>query len=118
MENSAMNRIHDNKAMSMGAGTHARAFRFFGISIMAALCALSFALMGCSAKAKSNKVVAVTGPTTDDTKKVVTKLDSLVKQNAGKGKGVVTGFLTGEGKSIAQGLLKQATNAAGERRLL
>ena len=31
---------------------------------------------------------------------------------------MITGFLTGEGKTIAQGLLKQASNAGGERRLL
>lgn len=112
-----MNRIHIGKATFTGGGSPKRAFGPFGKSMMAAVCALSLAFMACSQKAgKSTKVVA---PDPDpDVKKVVTKLDSLVKQNTGKGKGVITGFLTGEGKSVAQGLIKQASNAAGERRLL
>lgn len=78
--------------------------------------------MGCS-KAKSVKDAVdntpdITDPTKPDVKNSLTAVDSLVNQNKGKGLGVVTGFLTGEGKSIASGLLKQASNAAGERRLL
>jgi hypothetical protein len=75
--------------------------------------------LGCS-DAKKSTPVKVTNPDGTgnpvDPGKVVSALDSLVKAN--KGKGVITGFLSGEGKSIAQGLLKQASNAAGERRLL
>ncbi|MDB5050432.1 MAG: hypothetical protein JWO30_3503 [Fibrobacteres bacterium] len=114
-----MDSSNDFKAVFMGSGTHKSAFRIFGKSMVTAVCALSLAFLGCSQKASSSKVVAPPGPGENtDPKKVVSKLDSLVKQNAGKGKGVVTGFLTGEGKSVASGLLKQASNAGGERRLL
>jgi hypothetical protein len=100
-----------------GGSAQSRGVRFIGKTLVAAACALSIAFVGCSQKAgKSTKVVVPTNPEVPN--KVVGKLDSLVKANAGKGKGVVTGFLTGEGKTVAQGLLKQASNAGGERRLL
>lgn len=83
-----------------------------------AACALSLGLSGCSNKNDPTKVVVTDPPDETGPKNVVTAIDSLVKANSGQGKGVVTGFLTGEGKSIAQGLLKQASNAGGERRLL
>jgi hypothetical protein len=44
--------------------------------------------------------------------------DSLVKAAKAAGKGVVAGALQGEGKDVVKGLLKQASNAAGERRML
>ncbi len=87
--------------------------------MVAAACAASLAFVACSQKAgKTSKTVVPTNPEDPGTvKKVVTKLDSLVASN--KGKGVVTGYLTGEGKSLASGILgKLAVNAAGERRLL
>ncbi len=119
MENSEMNRSKQSGAMFMGSKPHNRALRLIGKSTVAALCALTLAIMGCSQKAgKAATVVAPGNTDNPDVKKVVSKLDSLVKQNAGKGKGVITGFLTGEGKTVAKGLLKQASNAGGERRLL
>ncbi len=87
---------------------------------MAALCVLALALFGCSAKSSVNKKT-VTGPTDTTKDKIVpiaSVIDSLISANKGKGKGVVTGYLAGEGKSVAMGLLKQASNAAGERRFL
>lgn len=95
-----------------------RGSRFIGKALVAAACAASLAFVGCSQKGgKTTKTVVPTDPTDPGIKKVVTKLDSLVQSN--KGKGVVTGFLTGEGKSLAAGILgKRAANAAGERRLL
>jgi hypothetical protein len=115
MENSAMNRI---KSFGRGGSAQSRGVRILAKTLVAATCALSLAFVGCSQKAgKSNKVVVPTDPDPGP-KQVATKLDSLVKANSGTGKGVVTGFLTGEGKTIAQGLLKQASNAGGERRLL
>jgi len=57
-------------------------------------------------------------PDKEDPTEVLSTIDKLVQDNKGKGLGVVTGFLTGEGKSIALGALKQAANAAGEKRLL
>ncbi|MEO6098684.1 MAG: Ig-like domain-containing protein [Fibrobacteria bacterium] len=111
-----MNRIN---SFGRGGSAQSSGARSLAKTLVAAACAFSLAFVGCSQKAgKSSKVVVPTNPENPDTKQVVTKLDSLVKANAGKGKGVVTGFLTGEGKSIAQGLLKQASNAGGERRLL
>jgi hypothetical protein len=118
MENDAMNHGKESGAMFAGPKSQRQPYRLLGKSTLAALCAVTIAMTGCSQKAgKSNKVVA---PTTPDptTGTVLTKLDSLVKQNAGNGKGVITGFLTGEGKTVAKGLLKQASNASGERRFL
>ncbi|MBW8889494.1 MAG: Ig-like domain-containing protein [Fibrobacteres bacterium] len=95
--------------------------RFFGKTMVAAACAASLAFVACSQKAGKTSKTVVAPP--DDSgnnpgvKKIVTKLDSLVANN--KGKGVVTGYLTGEGKSLAAGILgKLAVNAAGERRML
>lgn len=100
-----------------GGSAPSRGVRFLGRTLVAGACALSIAFVGCSQKAgKSSKVVVPTNPEVPN--KTISKLDSLVKANAGQGKGVITGFLTGEGKTIAQGLLKQASNAGGERRLL
>lgn len=94
----------------------------FGTFALAA-CAATLAFSGCSKKGGTvaDKTPDITDPdntTKPDVKTSLTAVDSLVKENKGKGLGVVTGFLTGEGKSIASGLLKQAANAAGERRLL
>lgn len=114
MEKSAMTRI-----LNSGRGQAAwRGSRFIGKALVAAACVTALALAGCSQKAgKTSKTVVPTDPEDPGIKKVVTKLDSLVQSN--KGKGVVTGFLTGEGKSLAAGILgKRAANAAGERRLL
>ena len=86
-------------------------------ALAAAACAASLAFVGCSQKGGKTTKTVITNPEDPGVKKVVTKLDSLVQLN--KGKGVVTGFLTGEGKSLAAGILgKRAANAAGERRLL
>ncbi|MDB5103066.1 MAG: hypothetical protein JWP91_755 [Fibrobacteres bacterium] len=101
-----------------GGGAQNRGVRILGKSIVAGLCVLSIAFTGCSQKSGKSTPKVVTNPEEPGTKKIVTALDSLVKANSGKGKGVVTGFLTGEGKSLAQGLLKQASNAGGERRFL
>ena len=90
-------------------------------SLVAAACALSLTFVGCAQKSgKSNKtVVAPDDKTKNDVKNIVTKLDTLLNANKGKGKGVVTGFLTGENKSLAKSILgKMASNAGGERRLL
>ncbi len=106
------------KAMFIRAGIDFNGFRFNKITLVMALCALSMAFFGCSAKGGKPKVVVPTDPNKPEVKAVASALDSLVKANKGKGLGVVTGFLTGESKSIASGLLKQASNAAGERRLL
>src|SRR4051812_16171598 len=114
MEKSAMKLFFgSSKGKSAGRGS-----LFVGKALVAAACAASLAFVGCSQKGgKTTKTVAPTDPTDPGIKKVVTKLDSLVQLN--KGKGVVTGFLTGEGKSLAAGILgKRASNAAGERRLL
>ena len=106
------------KSFGKGGGVKSNGVRILAKTLVAATCALSIAFVGCSQKSgKATKVVVPTNPDVD-IKKVATKLDSLIKANTGTGKGVVTGFLTGEGKTIAQGLLKQATNAGGERRLL
>lgn len=94
-------------------------FRRMGQFLATAAAALSVAFtLGCSDAKKPPKVVTNPDGTDDpsDQGKVVSALDSLVKAN--KGKGVVTGFLSGEGKSVAKGLLKQARNAAGESRLM
>lgn len=103
--------------MPPGKGVLPRSARSIGKTLVAAACALSLAVIGCSDGKKSvPKVVTNPDPVKPGT--VISALDSLVKANKGTGKGVVTGFLSGEGKSIAKGLLKQASNAAGERRLL
>ena len=115
-----MNGLNHFKAMYKGVGAGFRNFRFLSQIIIVMVCALSMAFFGCSAKGGKpvTKIVTPVDPNKPEVKAVVSALDSLVKANKGKGKGIITGFLTGEGKSIASGLLKQASNAAGERRLL
>ncbi|HLP43030.1 MAG TPA: Ig-like domain-containing protein, partial [Fibrobacteria bacterium] len=93
--------------------------RRIGKTLVTTAAALSLALMACSDGGKSKSPVKVVDPsdgTKSDPGKVLSALDSLVKAN--KGKGVITGYLSGEGKTVAKGLLKQARNAAGEVRLL
>jgi len=106
--------------LSKGTGPR-HGSRFFGKTMVAAACAASLTFVACSQKAGRTSKTVVSPPDDPGTgtgvKKIVTKLDSLVANN--KGKGVVTGYLTGEGKSLAAGILgKLAANAAGERRLL
>ncbi len=112
-----MNGMDQFKAMFMRVGAGFRSFRILGNSLVIMALALSMAFFGCSAKAGKKTVVAP--PDKVDPKVTVTAIDSLVKANKGKGKGIITGFLTGENKSIASGILgKMASNAAGERRML
>jgi hypothetical protein len=77
---------------------------------------------GCSSPTSSKRNACAcekdkaTSPSTVSTG--VAASDSLVKAAKAAGKGVVAGALQGEGKDVVKGLLKQAGNAAGERRLL
>lgn len=115
-----MNGWDQIKAIPSRVGMDSGKMRILSKSLVATACALSMAFYGCSAKGGKSapKVVVPTDPNKTDVKAVVTAADALLNANKGKGKGVITGFLTGEGKSIATGLLKQASNAGGERRLL
>jgi hypothetical protein len=100
------------KTATAGGRTRRHAFPHLGKTIAAAACALTLAVIGCAKSGDSNKIVAP-----NQGNKNPDKLDTLLKNNAGKG--VVTGYLTGEGKNVVKGILsKQAANAAGERRFL
>ncbi|MDQ3000617.1 MAG: Ig-like domain-containing protein [Fibrobacterota bacterium] len=110
--------MHPNKSFGSGGSSHARGARFLGKTLVVAASALSIAFVGCSQKAGKSTPKVVGPVNQEEPIKIVSKLDSLVKLNSGVGKGIITGFLTGESKSIAKGLLKTATNAGGERRLL
>src|SRR5690606_36562321 len=117
-EMATMKRIENGRTGAEGGPARNPSARGLGRAMAAAAFALSIGLSGCSNKNNPNKVVVPDPPDETGGKKVVTAIDSLVKANSGQGKGVVTGYLTGEGRSIVQGLFKQAANAAGERRLL
>ena len=111
-----MNAWHDFKSIFSRFGADSRGSWLQNKILFLMMCAISLALFGCSAKGGKTKVVTPTDP---GEKTVVSSVDSLVKANKGKGKGVITGFLTGENKSVAVGILgKMASNAAGERRFL
>lgn len=92
-------------------------------TLMVAACAATLAFTGCSkAKSVTKSDPNPVDPGTDPKDKpgvgtVTSAIDSLVQKNKGKGLGVVTGYLTGEGSTLSK-LFKQAANAAGERRLL
>ena len=89
----------------------------------AALCFLSaLAWIGCSSPTSSKKTACACekdkATTANTTIHGLDGNDSLVKAAKAAGKGVITGALQGEGKDVVKGLLKTATNAAGERRYL
>jgi hypothetical protein len=81
------------------------------------LAAAGLAVLAFAACAKKGKVADVDPPDPGGGN-VLSKVDSLVKANKGTGKGVVTGYLTGEGSKVSDGILRKAANAAGEMRLL
>ncbi len=81
------------------------------LTLLAAAALLAFS--GCS---KAKDISKTVDPGTEPKKEDLGKLQDLVKAN--KGKGVITGFLTGEGTKPFEGLAKQARNAGGQQRFL
>ena len=86
---------------------------FLGTALLMALLPL-----GCSSPTSSKGKSACTCERQGGGVKGQTAQDSLVKSAKASGKGAVSGSLTGESKSVADGLLKMGVNAAGERRYL